>query len=141
MKRANTLTLLAAVPLLLAGLALPAAADEFEDAVDAALFDPELIMQYQGDIGLTREQSVAIRDTLKAHTEAMTGIQWDLVPMLQELTKALEPAKVDEARVKQLLRDILAQEAKAKEEQLVAMVRIKNTLTPQQQAKLRELKR
>ena len=141
MKRANTFMLFAAVPLLLAGLALPATADEFEDAVDAALFDPELIMQYQGEIGLSKEQSIAIRDTLKAHTEAMTGIQWDLVPMLQELTKALEPAKVDEARVKKLLRDILEQEAKAKEEQLVAMVRIKNTLTPQQQAKLRDLKK
>ncbi|ANM29650.1 hypothetical protein ABI59_08760 [Acidobacteria bacterium Mor1] len=141
MKRANTFMLFAAVPLLLAGLALPATADEFEDAVDAALFDPELIMQYQGEIGLSKEQSIAIRDTLKAHTEAMTGIQWDLVPMLQELTKALEPAKVDEARVRKLLRDILEQEAKAKEEQLVAMVRIKNTLTPQQQAKLRELKK
>jgi Spy/CpxP family protein refolding chaperone len=58
----------------------------------------------------------------------------------EHLAKLVEPSVVDEASVLEQVDRTLAVERDIKRAQVALLVRIKNTLTPAQQAKLAELR-
>jgi Spy/CpxP family protein refolding chaperone len=57
-----------------------------------------------------------------------------------ELVELLGQPRVDEARVVAKMEQVLKIENEVKKQQAVLLVRIKNALTPEQQARLRELR-
>ncbi len=144
--------LLAACLLLAAGLAVaqqplapgprfqPGAAGPTPDPVRGNMFPPELIMRNQTAIGLTDEQKTTIRGELLQAQTRFTELQWELQDQVESLVSLLKQEKVDEQQALAQLDKVLDVEREVKRAQIGLMVRIKNKLTPEQQAQLREIR-
>jgi hypothetical protein len=67
-------------------------------------------------------------------------LQWKLSAEGEKMGRLLQPAQVDETQVLEEVDRILVLEREMKRAQIGLMVRIKNTLTAPQQAKLAEIR-
>ena len=103
-------------------------------------FPPELVMQHQGEIGLQDSQRAALASAIQQAQGKFTDVQWKLSAEGEKMGRLLQPAQVDETQVLEEVDRILALEREMKRTQISLMVRIKNTLTPAQQAKLAEIR-
>ena len=110
------------------------------DPIGEFLFPPELVMAHQSEIGLTPEQKTALRREVYQAQSQFTEMQWELQDAMEALRAQLEPPQVNPERVRAQLDQVLELENRVKRLQLSLMVRIKNSLTPEQQARLRELR-
>lgn len=110
------------------------------DAVGEYLFPPELVMTHQREIGLRAEQKTYLRGEISQAQGRFTDLQWELQDVMEALHSMLEQERVDEQPVLAQLEKVLAVERQIKRTQMTLMVRIKNNLTPEQQARLRELR-
>ena len=104
------------------------------------LFPPELVMQHQGEIGLQDPQRAALTSAVQQAQGKFMDVQWKLSAEGEKMSKLLQPAQVDETQVLEEVDRILALEREMKRTQIGLMVRIKNTLTAAQQAKLMEIR-
>ena len=102
-------------------------------------FPPELVMQHQSEIGLQDSQRSALSSALQQAQGKFMDLQWKLSAEGEKMGRLLGGAQVDEAQVLEEVDRILALEREIKRAQISLMVRIKNTLTPAQQAKLAEI--
>jgi Spy/CpxP family protein refolding chaperone len=140
--RLAALALVLGCLLLAGGSAFAQAAPETPgpDPIGQNLFPPDLVFAQAGAIGLT--------DTQKANIQsAVLGAQSRFVlyhPRLQQATQTmgrlLGQSRVADAQVLAQLDKVLSLEREVKRTQIGLMVRIKNILTPDQQAKLRQLR-
>jgi Spy/CpxP family protein refolding chaperone len=103
-------------------------------------FPPELVMQHQSEIGLQDAQRAALTSAVQQAQGKFMDVQWKLSAEGEKMGKLLQPAQVDETQVLEEVDRILALEREMKRAQIGLMVRIKNTLTPAQQAKLMEIR-
>jgi Spy/CpxP family protein refolding chaperone len=103
-------------------------------------FPPELVMQHQSEIGLQDSQRAALASAIQQAQSKFTDVQWKLSAEGEKMGRLLQPAQVDETQVLEEVDRILALEREMKRTQISLMVRIKNTLTPAQQAKLTEIR-
>ena len=110
------------------------------DPVAENLFPPELVMSHQTAIRLDETQKSYIRgEVLRAQTR-FTELQWQLQDSMEALVSLLKQTPVDESRVMSQLDKVLSSEREIKRTQISLMVRIKNKLTPDQQARLQKLR-
>ena len=110
------------------------------DPIGENLFPPELVMQYQQAIGLSEEQRNLIKAEIQKAQAHFTDLQWQLQSETETMASLLKEPKADEQQVLAQLDKILNLEREIKRTQITLVVRIKNSLTPEQQARLRELK-
>jgi Spy/CpxP family protein refolding chaperone len=110
------------------------------DPLFAALFPPELIMQHRRDIGLTDRQRDEISGLIRDLQGRVVQMQWDLLDRMQELTETMSATRVDLDRALDQLDGVLDTEKSIKQAHLEMLVRIKNLLTPEQQATLTRLR-
>jgi Spy/CpxP family protein refolding chaperone len=103
-------------------------------------FPPELVMQHQGEIGLQDAQRAALTSAVQQAQGKFMDVQWKLSAEGEKMSKLLQPTQVDETQVLEEVDRILALEREMKRTQIGLMVRIKNTLTAAQQAKLTEIR-
>lgn len=103
------------------------------------LFRPELIMRQQQAIKLTTEQRDAITKTMASAQESLVNLRWQFEAASQELAEIVKPDRVDEAAALEKAKEVMDIEQQIKREHLLLLIRVKNGLTPEQQAKLREL--
>ncbi len=130
--------------------ALPGSADRVQaqdeapalqqDPIFSSLFPPELIMQHRRAIGLNDEQRDAISRLISDLQGRVLSLQWELLDEMQELGSITGGNRVDLDRAIDQMGDVLDKEKEIKQAHLEMLVRIKNLLTPQQQARLRELR-
>jgi Spy/CpxP family protein refolding chaperone len=104
------------------------------------LFPPELVMQHQGQIGLQDSQRAALQNAIQDAQSTMLKMQFALAGEAEKLTKLLEGARLEERDVLAQVDRILMIEREVKKAQMTLMIRIKNTLTPEQQERLRALR-
>ena len=97
-------------------------------------------MQHQSEIGLQDSQRAALASAIQQAQGKFTDVQWKLSAEREKMGRLLQPAQVDETQVLEEVDRILALEREMKRTQISLMVRIKNTLTPAQQAKLAEIR-
>ncbi|MFQ5696134.1 MAG: Spy/CpxP family protein refolding chaperone [Terriglobia bacterium] len=105
-----------------------------------SVFPPELVMRHQNEIGLSAEQRDAIRQEILAVQTQFTELQWQMQDVAEGMRALLDKERVDEDAALAQLDKILDTERQIKRLQIGLLVRIKNTLTPEQQAHLRELR-
>lgn len=110
------------------------------DRFAAYLFPPELIMSHQRELGLQESQRTTIVSEMQQAQSKFVELQWKMSAETERLEKLLQPAAVDEAQVLEQIDRTLAVEREIKRAQIALLVRIKNTLTAPQQAKLAELR-
>ena len=111
------------------------------DPLAGNLFPPELVMQYRRELGITDEQKTFIRDeAIKASTR-FNQLQFQMQDEMEAMVTLMKGATVDEQKALAALDKVLNIEREVKRTQLGLSIRIKNKLTPDQQAKLQELQR
>ena len=110
------------------------------DPIGESLFPPELIMQNQKAIGLEEAQKTFIRAEISKAQGRFTELQWQLQDAMETLASLLKQDIAEEQQVLGQLDNVLNFEREIKRAQMGLMVRIKNKLTPEQQARLRELR-
>ena len=133
-------TLLAAGILCAAALAFAQMPQPGRDPLAEHLFPPELIMQHQNAIGLSEEQKLAIRGEIGKAQARFLDIQWQLQAAVESLVALVKQPTADETEVMTRLDKVLTLERDIKRAQLELLVRIKNRLSADQQAKLRQLR-
>jgi Spy/CpxP family protein refolding chaperone len=110
------------------------------DPIGQNLFAPELVLQHQEAIGLTAEQKDSLKTEMRQAQLKFTELQFKLQDEMEKLITLITPSHVDEQQVLAQLEKVLAAERDIKREQVTLLVRIKNKLTPDQQAKLADLR-
>ena len=106
-----------------------------------ALFPPEMVMQNQGQIGLTEEQRTAITSAIQELQGRVVEIQWRMQEDQQQLGETLAAAQIDAEAALALADRVMETEKQIKKLHLGLLIRIKNELTPSQQAQLSQLRR
>jgi Spy/CpxP family protein refolding chaperone len=110
------------------------------DPIFQALFPPELIMQHRRAIGLTDEQRDAISQLIQQLQGRVVRLQWELLDEMQQLTEVMSATRIDLDRALDQLDGVLETEKSIKQAHLEMLARIKNLLTPEQQAALERLR-
>jgi Spy/CpxP family protein refolding chaperone len=105
-----------------------------------SFFPPELVMQHQSEIGLQDSQRATLTSAIQQAQAKFMDTQWKMSAESEKMGRLLQGTQVDEAQVLAEVDRILDLEREIKKAQISLMVRIKNTLTPQQQAKLAEIR-
>jgi len=111
-----------------------------DDPLFRTLFPPELIMQHRRAIELTDEQRDAISRLISDLQGRVLGLQWELSAEVEELAAITGGPRVDLDRALDQMDSVLETEKDIKQAHLEMLVRIKNILTPEQQARLEELR-
>lgn len=111
-----------------------------DDPLRDALFPPELVMRHQQAIGLTQEQKTYLREEIRKAQLRFTELQWLLQDAMESMRALLEQTPAPEQPILGQLEKVLEAEREIKRTQISLMVRIKNKLTAEQQARLRELR-
>lgn len=130
--------------LLLLTLSIPAAAESpspGDDPLARHLFPPERVMGHAQEIGLDDTQRTAIRKEVQKAQSKFLDLQFDIQTEMETMVRLVKESKVDEPKVLAQLDKVLALEKEIKKTQISLLVRIKNILTPAQQAKLSEMPR
>src|SRR5256885_7485515 len=106
------------------------------DAYAACFFSPEDVMAHQAEIKLQDDQRTKLSAEIGKAQAKLTDLQWQLTAEQEKLHKAVQPATVDEAATLKQVDRILAIEQELKRAQMTLMIRVKNTLTVEQQRQL-----
>lgn len=117
-------------------LALFAATEAFAQQPDSSIFSPDLIMSHQRELGLQDAQRATITNEMQNAQARFVELQWKMSGELERLQTLLKPPAADEAQVLEQIDRTLAVEREIRRTQVALLVRIKNTLTPSQQATL-----
>ena len=110
------------------------------DPIGQNFFAPELVMQNQSAIGLNDEQKTYLKTEIRQAQLKFTETQWKLQDEMEKLVSLVKQPHVEEQEAVAQLEKVLAMEREIKRAQVTLLVRIKNKLTPEQQAKLAELR-
>ena len=111
-----------------------------EDFAATHMFAPEWILQYQQTLGLTEEQKSYIKAEVRKLQTLVTEMQWKLEDGVEKIETLVKPDQIDEQATMAQLDKVLKLEGDIKRANMTLLIRLKNKLTPEQQARLRELK-
>jgi Spy/CpxP family protein refolding chaperone len=112
-----------------------------DDPLAQFFFPPELVMQNQGLLGLSGEQKSTIREAMQKSMSQFSDLQWKQSEAAEAMAALFKPERVDDEKTLAQLDKLLDIENQIKHLHVATMIKIKNTLTPEQQTKLRRLKR
>ena len=104
------------------------------------LFPPELLVQFGESIGVTEEQRSYYQEELLKVQEHASDLQQQMKKEVEALMAVTKGNQLNETAVLAQLDKVLNAEREMKRTQIGLLVRLKNKLTPEQQAKLIELK-
>jgi len=110
------------------------------DPLGQSFFAPELVMQNQQAIGLTDEQRSYFKTEIRDAQMKFTDLQWKLQDEAEKMISVANQPHVDEQQALAQLERVLSVEREVKRAQIALLVHIKNKLTPEQQAKLEDLR-
>ncbi len=110
------------------------------DMIVEHFFTPELLKQCSKVIGLTEEQKAYVQSEVQRNQERVTDLQAQIRKEAEALVPLVSPPQVDEQKVLAQSEKIRSLEGEIKRAQFTLLIRIKNKLTPDQQAALKELK-
>src|SRR5258708_7242143 len=118
------------LPLCLAlAIVLPIGNSRAGDALTDAFFPPELLAKNHEQLGLTEEQSSALRSAFEDAQQRVQGLQQEMRRESEKLAELAKPERVDEKAISAQADKTLDIERQIKHAQLSLLVLIKNTLT------------
>lgn len=112
-----------------------------DDPIGRQLFPPELVMSHHEEIGLQDKQRSAIRAEVVKLQSRVIDLQFQLGDESEKMVALLRGTPIDEAKVLEQADKVMALEREIKRLHLSTLIRIKNTLTPEQIAKLQEIRK
>ena len=111
-----------------------------KDPMQEFFFPPELVMKYQNEIQLKKEQKELIIGVVEEAQKKFNRLQWDLQTEMTALQRSMAESTINETKVLEQLDKVLDQERVIKKAQVTLMIRIKNALTDDQKVKLNAMK-
>jgi len=125
---------------LLAAGAMAQGAGPQKDVFKGKLFPPNIILEHQDELNLTKEQFTAIRAAVVEVQASVAEHEWDLREAYQRAMADLDESPVDEEKVLASIEDVLLAENKVKQLQVAMLIRLRNLLTDEQMAYLQSLR-
>ena len=111
------------------------------DPIGRNLAPPDLVMSHSDELGLSDKQRTAIKNEIQKMQAKFIDAQWDLQDNTGKMARLLQQQPIDEARVLEQADKVMSLEREVKRAQLTLLIRIKNTLTSEQIAKLDGLRK
>ncbi len=121
---------------------LPSTADAQQDLsseISKVMFTPWTVMEHQEEIWLSDEQKQKLAEMIEVSKASAKQLWMELEEERAALSVSLADGWVDEATTVAAAESIFAKEIKAKMLNFKLMVKVKNLLEPEQEAKLTEL--
>lgn len=112
-----------------------------DDPLGKVLLSPDLVMSHQQAIALTELQRQSIQTNMLDTQKKLLDQQFKLQSEVEKLQSLLKSAAPDEGKVLDEMDKVLGAERDIKRAQLSLMVKLKNSLTPQQQSQLEALRK
>jgi Spy/CpxP family protein refolding chaperone len=109
-----------------------------QDPFNGRLFAPNIVLENQNDLELTDSQLQQIRELVISTQTTVTEHQWDMREAYREVMTELDQTTIDEAAVAERIQLVLETENKVKLAQMSMLIRLRNLLTEEQVALLRE---
>ena len=111
-----------------------------QNSFENELFSAKLALKNRIEIGLSNDQIASIQEIYTTHITEFEIMRFELDAQLIELDKIMKVTEVDEERATVQLQKVLRLEEQLKRIRLLMLIRIKNTLSSDQQAKLKNLR-
>jgi Spy/CpxP family protein refolding chaperone len=109
-----------------------------DDPIGQQLFPPELIMSQSQRLHLDDKQRATIKNEVQNAQSKFFDLQWQLKEASDSMVELLQQTPVDEKRVLEQADKVMGYEREIKKIHLAMLIRIKNSLTPEQIAQLRQ---
>jgi len=117
------------------------AVGDAEQVFEQHLFPPELIMRHRSRLKITEEQrNVIVEEISKLQATAIQA-QWRVGDESEKLAELLRRGTIAEAEVLAQADRMIMYETAVKRAQLSMLIRIRNTLTPEQRETLQYLRK
>ena len=110
------------------------------DAFDGRLFPPNVIMEHQAELDLSKEQFTAIRAAVVEVQANVAEHEWDLREAYQRIKDELDDSPIDEQRVLELVDAALRAENEVKKLQVSMLIKLRTLLTDEQIAYLQSVR-
>ena len=108
------------------------AADNKADPFKGKLFAPNVILENQAELGLSKDQFTAIRAAVVEVQANVAEYEWDMREAYINLMAELDESPISEDRVLEHANVALLAENQVKKHQMAMLVRLKNLLTAEQ---------
>jgi len=110
------------------------------DPLGDVMFPPDMILGHARQLGLTDDQKAFMRGEIQRTTSVFNELQWKLQDEMELLHEILKATSVNEEQALAQLNKVLEIEREIKRLHIGLAVRIKNRLTPEQQAQLHQMR-
>ena len=117
-------------------LSTVSAAEHKEDPFKGKLFAPNVILENQAELELSKEQFTAIRAAVVEVQSSVAEHEWDLREAYVAMMSELDERPIDEDKVLEHVAQALVAENEVKKYQVAMLVRLRNLLTDEQIAYL-----
>ncbi|MDH3440010.1 MAG: hypothetical protein OEM63_04605 [Gammaproteobacteria bacterium] len=102
------------------------------DVFKGKLFPPNIILEHQDELELTRDQFTAIRAAVVETQGSVAEHEWDLREAYQQVMSDLDEVPVDEDKVMENVQKALLAENEVKKLQVRLLLELRNLLTDEQ---------
>ena len=116
------------------GASMASAAGPKEDVFKGKLFAPNVILENQDELKLSKQQLENIRVAVVEVQGSVAEHEWDVREAYQELMAELDKSPIDEDRVLEFASAALLAENEVKKKQMRMLIRLRNVLTEEQVA-------
>ena len=109
-----------------------------KDVFKGKLFAPNVILEHQDELGLTKEQFTAIKTAVVEVQASVAEHEWDLRQAYMKTLESLDETPIDEEQVLKNVEAALLAENQVKQLQVRMLIRLRMLLTDEQVEYLRE---
>ena len=139
MKQGHSFASIILVVIACFGIATAMAAGPKDDVFKGKLFPPNVILENQDELELSKDQFTKIRAAVVEVQGNVAEYEWDMREAYVKLMAELDQSPVDEDRVLEHANTALLAENQVKKQQMRMLVRLKNLLTADQIAYLESI--
>lgn len=111
-----------------------------KDVFKGKLFPPNIILEHQDELNLSKAQFTAIRAAVVEVQANVAPHEWDLREAYQRAMADLDESPVDEEKVLKNIEAVLLAENQVKKLQVAMLIRLRNLLTDEQMEYLQSVK-
>jgi len=111
-----------------------------DDPFARYLYPPELIMAHSQELGLGDKQRETIKSEVTKAQSRFFDLQWQTKEEGDKMLKLLQQSPLDETKILEQADRVMSLEREIKRTHLALLIRLRNLLTPEQQAKLQQFR-
>ncbi len=111
-----------------------------DDPIGRQLFPPDLIMAQAQKLRLDEKQRTTIKNEVQKAQSKFFDLQWEAREASEAMAQMLQQTPIDEARVLEQADKVMGLEREIKKIHLSMLIRIKNSLTQEQIAQLKQMR-